>query len=59
MPCLCRRQPFTEDLKDVKMMKTEEVYRLTMKVMLNWVKKNMDPLKTRVFFTSMSPAHER
>lgn len=30
-----------------------------MKNMLKWVEENMDPKKTRVFFTSMSPLHPR
>lgn len=32
---------------------------MAMKSMLRWIKKNMDPKKTRVFFTSMSPSHQK
>ena len=38
---------------------TEDAYRMAMKSMLKWVGKNMDPKKTRVFFTSMSPTHAK
>ncbi|XP_060668497.1 protein trichome birefringence-like 33 [Ziziphus jujuba] len=36
---------------------TEDACRMEMKSMLRWVRLNMDPKKTRVFFTSMSPSH--
>ncbi|XP_031115125.1 protein trichome birefringence-like 33 isoform X2 [Ipomoea triloba] len=45
--------------KDIAMVSTEDAYRMAMKSMLRWVKKNMDPKKTRVFFTSMSPSHQK
>ncbi|XP_019158175.1 PREDICTED: protein trichome birefringence-like 33 [Ipomoea nil] len=45
--------------KDIAMVSTEDAYRMAMKSMLRWVKKNMDPKRTRVFFTSMSPSHEK
>ncbi|KAL7146760.1 hypothetical protein ABFS83_06G063400 [Erythranthe nasuta] len=48
---------FEDKEKDVVELPTEEAYRMAMKSMLRWVKKNMDPDKTRVFFTSMSPSH--
>ncbi|XP_042028752.1 protein trichome birefringence-like 33 [Salvia splendens] len=50
---------FADKDKDVVVMRTEDAYRMAMKSMLRWVKKNMDPNKTRVFFTSMSPTHEK
>lgn len=31
---------------------------MMMKSMMRWVKENMDPNKTRVFFTGMSPTHQ-
>ncbi|KAG1339023.1 protein trichome birefringence-like 33 [Cocos nucifera] len=46
-------------LEYVKEMKKEDAYRLVLKRMVRWVEKNMDPEKTRVFFTSMSPTHFR
>ncbi|XP_057523267.1 protein trichome birefringence-like 33 isoform X1 [Amaranthus tricolor] len=38
---------------------TEDAYRMAMKSILRWVRRNMDPKKTRVFFTSMSPTHRK
>ncbi|XP_023642236.1 protein trichome birefringence-like 32 [Capsella rubella] len=38
-------------------MESEDAYRMALKTMVRWVKKNMDPLKTRVFFATMSPTH--
>lgn len=46
-------------LEYVNEMKKEDAYRLTLKRMVRWVEENMDPEKTRVFFTSMSPTHYR
>ncbi|CAN4091318.1 unnamed protein product [Withania somnifera] len=48
---------FKDEVNDIVEMSTEEAYRMTMKSMLSWVKKNMNSNKTRVFFTSMSPSH--
>jgi len=48
---------FKDEVKEIVEMQTEEAYRMAMKSMLRWVKVNMDPNKTRVFFTSMSPSH--
>ncbi|XP_057784671.1 protein trichome birefringence-like 33 [Salvia miltiorrhiza] len=45
--------------KDIAEVPTEEAYRMAMKSMVRWAKKNMDPSKTRVFFTSMSPIHAK
>ncbi|XP_009591920.1 protein trichome birefringence-like 33 [Nicotiana tabacum] len=50
---------FDDEVKDIVEVSTEEAYRMAMKSMLKWIKKNMDPTKTRVFFTSMSPSHEK
>ncbi|XWS74765.1 hypothetical protein CRYUN_Cryun01aG0025600 [Craigia yunnanensis] len=48
---------FDDEKKDIEELTTEEAYRVAMKSMLKWVRKNMDRNKTRVFFTSMSPLH--
>ncbi|XP_009591917.1 protein trichome birefringence-like 33 [Nicotiana tomentosiformis] len=48
-----------DDVKNIVEVSTEDVYRMTMKSMLRWIKENMDLKKTRVFFTSMSPSHEK
>ena len=54
-----RRGNFDDKDKDIAEVSTEEAYRMAMKSMLWWVNKNMDPNKTRVFFTTMSPLHEK
>ncbi|XP_062232528.1 probable xylan O-acetyltransferase 9 [Phragmites australis] len=38
---------------------TEEAYGMAFRDMLQWVRDNMDFNTTRVFFTSMSPTHEK
>ncbi|XP_050210324.1 protein trichome birefringence-like 33 [Mercurialis annua] len=48
---------FEDEVKDIVELSTEDAYRMAMKSMLRWVRKNMNPKKTRVFFTSMSPSH--
>ncbi|KAL6541635.1 Protein trichome birefringence-like 33 [Orobanche gracilis] len=50
---------FDDEEKDIVKLPTEEAYGMALKSMLRWVKKNMDPKRTRVFFTSMSPSHEK
>lgn len=50
---------FNSDMKNIIEMETEDAYRLALRRMVKWVEKNMDPIQTRVFFTSMSPSHER
>lgn len=54
-----RQGSFDDEEKDIVTLPTDDAYRMAMKSMLRWVKKNMDPNKTRVFFTSMSPSHEK
>ncbi|KAL1535462.1 protein trichome birefringence-like 33 [Salvia divinorum] len=49
---------FDDENKDIAEVATEEAYRMAMKNLVWWVNKNMDPIKTRVFFTSMSPVHK-
>ncbi|PRQ59517.1 putative PMR5 domain, PC-Esterase, protein trichome birefringence-like 32/46 [Rosa chinensis] len=48
---------FEDEVKDIVEVPTAEAYRMAMKSMLRWVRRNMDRNKTRVFFTSMSPSH--
>ncbi|XP_022764461.1 protein trichome birefringence-like 33 isoform X2 [Durio zibethinus] len=48
---------FEDDDKEIIKVSTEDAYRMAMRSMLRWVRKNMDRKKTRVFFTSMSPTH--
>ncbi|CAK8566443.1 unnamed protein product [Lathyrus sativus] len=48
---------FKDEVQEIVEMTTEEAYRMAMKSMLRWMRRNMDPNKTRVFFTSMSPSH--
>ncbi|KAG2730550.1 hypothetical protein I3843_01G292900 [Carya illinoinensis] len=50
---------FDDEVKDIVEVSTEDAYRMAMKSMLRWVRKNMNPKKTRVFFTSMSPSHAK
>ncbi|RVX03014.1 Protein trichome birefringence-like 33 [Vitis vinifera] len=53
------RGSFDDEVKDIVEITTEDAFRMAMKSMLKWVEKNMDPKKTRVFFTSMSPSHAK
>ncbi|XP_010543705.1 PREDICTED: protein trichome birefringence-like 32 [Tarenaya hassleriana] len=48
---------FEDENKRIREMETEDAYRMAMKSIVKWVKKNMDPSMTRVFFTTMSPTH--
>lgn len=52
-----RRGSFEDEEKDVVELPADDAYRIAMKSLVRWVEKNMDPNKTRVFFTSMSPVH--
>ncbi|XP_060211006.1 protein trichome birefringence-like 33 [Lycium barbarum] len=56
---ILQKGSFKDEVKDIVEVSTEDAYRMTMKSMLRWVKKNMDPKKTRIFFTSMSPSHSK
>ncbi|KAL0303909.1 UNVERIFIED_CONTAM: protein trichome birefringence-like 33 [Sesamum radiatum] len=53
------RGSFDDDEKDIVLLPTEEAYSMAIESMLRWVKKNMNSEKTRVFFMSMSPTHEK
>ncbi|KZV25987.1 protein trichome birefringence-like 33 [Dorcoceras hygrometricum] len=53
------RGSFEDEVKDIVKVRTEEAYGLAMEGMLEWCERNMDPKKTRVFFTSMSPFHQK
>ncbi|PPS01738.1 hypothetical protein GOBAR_AA18906 [Gossypium barbadense] len=48
---------FEDEEKEIIKVSAEDAYRMAMRSMLRWVRKNMDRKKTRVFFTSMSPTH--
>ncbi|KAK8546101.1 hypothetical protein V6N12_026904 [Hibiscus sabdariffa] len=50
---------FEDERKEIIKVSTEDAYRMAMKSMMRWVKRNMDRKKTRVFFTSMSPTHAK
>ncbi|KAL7588323.1 hypothetical protein Lser_V15G36107 [Lactuca serriola] len=49
---------FNDEVKQIVEVSTGDAYRMMMKSMMRWVKENMDPNKTRVFFTGMSPTHQ-
>ncbi|KAG0487967.1 hypothetical protein HPP92_006778 [Vanilla planifolia] len=53
------RGSFDGDVKNITEMVTEDAYRMALRRMMRWVERNMDPSKTRVFFATMSPCHER
>ncbi|KAI3517469.1 hypothetical protein L1887_16684 [Cichorium endivia] len=53
------RGSFDDKVKEIVEVSTEDAYRMTMKSMLRWIKENMDPMKTRIFFSSMSPSHQK
>lgn len=50
---------FDDKVKDIVEILTEDAYRMGMDSMVEWVKKNMNPKKTKVFFTGMSPTHNK
>ena len=52
-----RQGSFGDEAQDIVELPTKDAYRMAMKSMLRWVRKNMDPKKTRVLFTAMSPSH--
>ncbi|KAM0941219.1 putative PMR5 domain, PC-Esterase [Dioscorea sansibarensis] len=43
--------------EEMTKMEAEDAYRMGLKELVEWVEKNMDPRKTRVFFVTMSPSH--
>ncbi|CAN6342351.1 unnamed protein product [Urochloa humidicola] len=45
--------------ESVRWVSTEEAYGMAFRDMLQWVRDNMDFNTTRVFFTSMSPTHQK
>ena len=59
MLCFDRKGSFEDDEKETMQVPTEDAYRMAMRTMLRWVRKNMDRKKTRVFFSSMSPTHAK
>ncbi|KAJ8497828.1 hypothetical protein OPV22_008380 [Ensete ventricosum] len=50
---------FNDEAGDIVQPSTEDAYRIAMRSMLEWVDQNVDPKKTRVFFATMSPSHEK
>ncbi|CAI0416148.1 unnamed protein product [Linum tenue] len=50
---------FDDEAKEIVEVSTEDAYRMAMRSMMRWARKNMDPRTTRVFFTSMSPTHAK
>lgn len=54
-----RKGSFEDEEKELVDIPTDDAYRMAMKSLVRWVEKKMDPKKTRVFFTTMSPFHER
>lgn len=57
--CLHRHGSFNDEVKEIVEVRTEDAYSMGMKSMLRWIENNMDPNKTRVFFTGMSPSHNK
>nr|CAD1822048.1 unnamed protein product [Ananas comosus var. bracteatus] len=53
------RGSFEGDMKNITEMETEDAYGLSLRRVVRWVDKNVDPQKTRVFFVTMSPTHTR
>nr|CAD1822028.1 unnamed protein product [Ananas comosus var. bracteatus] len=53
------RGSFEGDMKNITEMETENAYGLSLRRVVRWVDKNVDPQKTRVFFVTMSPTHTR
>nr|GMD50926.1 protein trichome birefringence-like 33 [Ipomoea batatas] len=50
---------FEDKVKKIIDVPSDDAYRMALESMLKWVEENMDPTKTRVFFTSISPTHGR
>ncbi|KAF3794426.1 trichome birefringence-like 33 protein [Nymphaea thermarum] len=50
---------FESETKEIFPMETKVAYKMALDNMVRWIESNMDPLTTRVFFTSMSPTHEK
>nr|GLL40339.1 protein trichome birefringence-like 33 [Ipomoea trifida] len=50
---------FEDKVKNIIDVPSDDAYRMALESMLEWVEENMDPSKTRVFFTGISPNHRR
>ncbi|XP_019158178.1 PREDICTED: protein trichome birefringence-like 33 [Ipomoea nil] len=50
---------FEDKVKKIIDVRSDDAYRMALESMLKWVEENMDPAKTRTFFTSISPTHGR
>ncbi|KAM7499406.1 hypothetical protein LguiA_023820 [Lonicera macranthoides] len=53
------RGSFNDEVKEIVEVRTEDAYSMGIRSMLRWIENNMDPNKTRVFFTGMSPSHNK
>ncbi|CAI9772195.1 unnamed protein product [Fraxinus pennsylvanica] len=53
------RGSFDDKIKDIVKVPTVEAYSMAIRTMLRWIEQNVDLKKTRVFFSSMSPSHEK
>ncbi|CAA0834432.1 Protein trichome birefringence-like 33 [Striga hermonthica] len=49
---------FEDEVKETVEVAKEESYGMAMKSLVKWIDKNVDPERTRVFFTTMSPTHQ-
>ncbi|GJV41630.1 trichome birefringence-like protein 33 [Tanacetum coccineum] len=50
---------FDDEVKEIVEVSTEDAFKMAMKSMSGWVRKNMDPEKTKVFFAGPSPSHRQ
>ncbi|KAK4433363.1 protein trichome birefringence-like 33 [Sesamum alatum] len=50
---------FEDEVKEIADITREDAYHIAMKSLVKWIDTNVDPEKTRVFFMSMSPTHQR
>ncbi|KAH7656724.1 PC-Esterase protein [Dioscorea alata] len=54
------RGSFGDEMKNnITLMETEDAYKLALRRVVRWLEKHLDPHKNSVFFTTMSPTHER
>lgn len=61
MHCLIKRRwgSFANGEEGFEELDAPIAYRIGLKTWANWVDSSIDPNKTRVFFTTMSPTHMR
>ncbi|KAL8539295.1 hypothetical protein ACS0TY_001065 [Phlomoides rotata] len=51
-------QDWSEEVKNIKNISTEDGYRIAMKMLVKWINKNRDPKKTTTFYSGMSATHQ-